>query len=191
MSNRTGRSARVDTGAYAEGSKKMFRGRIDHRDLTVMDPAASEPFHRAVLGCMGFEPVRLSHGATHLRIIQATDAGQRLFSVALPPLGPSGPTCRKRTCRTLRKRRLKFVSSTDILAAKDVLRDPLCLKGDVPAALLSIGTPAEVEAYCSRLINRVGDGRGFILSSDCGVPADARPENFRAMIETGKHHTPS
>ena len=41
-----------------------------------------------------------------------------------------------------------------------------------------------------RLIDSVGDEGGFILSSGCSVPADIRPENFRAMIETGKHHTP-
>ena len=61
----------------------MFRGGIDHLDLSVLDPVSSEAFYRAVLGYMGFEPVRLAHGATHLRIFQATDAGQRLFSIAL------------------------------------------------------------------------------------------------------------
>ncbi|MBW2267891.1 MAG: VOC family protein [Deltaproteobacteria bacterium] len=68
----------------------MFRGGIDHLDLTVMDPAASEAFYTAVLGYMGFEPVRLAHGATQLRIFQATDAGQRLFSVALQPARHGG-----------------------------------------------------------------------------------------------------
>jgi uroporphyrinogen-III decarboxylase len=86
---------------------------------------------------------------------------------------------------------LELDGTTDIFAAKELLRDHLCLKGDVPAALLSIGTPAEVEAYCRKLIDRVGDGGGFILSSGCSVPADVRPENFRAMLETGKHHPPS
>jgi len=83
---------------------------------------------------------------------------------------------------------LELDSTTDIFRAKEVLRDHACLKGDVPAALLSIGTPAEVEAYCKRLIDGVGEGSGFILGSGCSVPSDAKPENFRAMIETGKQH---
>jgi hypothetical protein len=54
--------------------------------------------------------------------------------------------------------------------------------------MLSIGTPAEVGAYCTRLIDEVGAGSGFILGSGCSVPSGAKPENFRVMIETGKRH---
>ncbi len=72
------------------------------------------------------------------------------------------------------------------MAAKDALRGHLCLHGDLPAALLSIGTPADVASYCKRLIDEVGRDGGFILGSGCSVPANVKPENFRSMIETGK-----
>ncbi|MBW2400454.1 MAG: hypothetical protein JRG80_14425 [Deltaproteobacteria bacterium] len=85
---------------------------------------------------------------------------------------------------------LELDSTTDIFAAKEVLRDHLCLKGDVPAALLATGTPEEVESYCKRLISEVGGDGGFILGTGCSVPPNARPENFRAMIETGKQYQP-
>lgn len=85
---------------------------------------------------------------------------------------------------------LELDSMTDIVRAKDAVRGHLCLHGDVPAALLSIGTPADVAAYCRRLIDEVGVAGGFILGSGCSVPANVRPENFRAMIETGKTHRP-
>jgi uroporphyrinogen-III decarboxylase len=81
---------------------------------------------------------------------------------------------------------LELDGTTDIFAAKEILRGHLCLKGDVQAALLSIGKPEDVETYCRKLIDEVGGDGGFILGSGCSVPADARPENFRAMIETGK-----
>jgi uroporphyrinogen-III decarboxylase len=81
---------------------------------------------------------------------------------------------------------LELDSATDIFAAKEVLRGHLCLHGDVPAALLSIGKPEEVTAYCRRLIDQVGADGGFILGSGCSVPSNVKPENFRAMIETGK-----
>jgi hypothetical protein len=83
---------------------------------------------------------------------------------------------------------LSFDSTTDMFAAREVLGDHLCLWGDVSAALLSLGKPQEVGAYCRRLIDEVGARGGFILGSGCSVPPTARPDNFRAMIETGKHY---
>ena len=63
----------------------MFRGSINHLDLTVTTPKVSEPFYRAVLGFMGFESKRLAHGNTHLPLFHSTQEGQRLFSIALQP----------------------------------------------------------------------------------------------------------
>jgi uroporphyrinogen-III decarboxylase len=80
---------------------------------------------------------------------------------------------------------LEVDGQTDIFEAKKVLGDHMCLMGDVSATMFTLGTPAEVEAYCKRLIDEVGEGGGFILSSGCGVPHDAKPENMRALIETG------
>jgi uroporphyrinogen-III decarboxylase len=71
--------------------------------------------------------------------------------------------------------------SSDIFRAKEVLGDHCCLMGDVPAALLKLGEVEEVDEYCRRLIAEVGAGGGFILSSGCTVPIDARPENVAAM----------
>jgi uroporphyrinogen-III decarboxylase len=52
--------------------------------------------------------------------------------------------------------------------------------------MLSIGKPEEVEAYAKRLIDEVGAGAGFILSSGCELPANVKLENLRAMVQTGK-----
>jgi hypothetical protein len=81
---------------------------------------------------------------------------------------------------------LELDSTTDLFAASEALGGHLCLKGDLPAALFSIGTPDEVEAYCRRRIAEVGRDGGYILGSGCSVPADARPENFRRMIDSAK-----
>ena len=79
---------------------------------------------------------------------------------------------------------------TDIFKAKAILRGHLCISGDVPAALLKLGTPQEVSTYCKKLIDIVGDGGGFILSSGCSVPLDARLENVKALVDTGKGYFP-
>jgi len=79
--------------------------------------------------------------------------------------------------------------TTDIFKAKEILKGHMCISGDVPAALLSLGKPEEVEEYCKRLIDEVGDGGGFMLTTGCECPIDVKPENLRAMVETGKSYT--
>jgi uroporphyrinogen-III decarboxylase len=58
--------------------------------------------------------------------------------------------------------------------------------GDVPAALSSLGTPEEMEEYCKKLIDEIGKGGGFILSTACVCPVDAKYENIKRMIQTAK-----
>jgi len=78
--------------------------------------------------------------------------------------------------------------TTDIFKAKEVLKGHMCISGDVPASLLSLGRPEEIEAYCKHLIDEVGDGWGFMLTTGCECPIDVKPENLRAMVETGKSY---
>ncbi len=76
--------------------------------------------------------------------------------------------------------------ATDIYKIKEVLGDIMCIKGDVSAAMLALGTPDEVYNYSTRLIKNMGSG--FILASGCGLPPNAKVENVKAMIfaATGK-----
>jgi uroporphyrinogen-III decarboxylase len=90
--------------------------------------------------------------------------------------------------RSLPKARCIFESdsATNIYKIKEVLGDHMCIKGDVPAALLTLGTPDEVYNYSTKLIKDMG--QGFILASGCTVPPNAKSENVKAMIAaaTGK-----
>ncbi len=72
---------------------------------------------------------------------------------------------------------------TDLRKAKEVLGDTMCLMGDVPASLLYLGSPEEVSEYCRGLIRDLGP-EGFILQSGCDIPANAKVENVRAMVES-------
>ncbi|MBT4518795.1 MAG: hypothetical protein HOC23_02220 [Halieaceae bacterium] len=85
---------------------------------------------------------------------------------------------------------LELDGTTDLALAKEILNDHACLKGDVPAALLALGTPEEVASYCKEKIDIVGAGGGYILGTGCSVPPNVKPENFRAMIDTAKNYRP-
>jgi len=80
--------------------------------------------------------------------------------------------------------------TTNIFNAKKVLKDHVCIMGDVPASLLVAGTTKEVEAYVRSLVEKVGDGGGFILGTGCSMPPNATLENVRTMINTCKSYAP-
>lgn len=70
---------------------------------------------------------------------------------------------------------------TDIRKAKETLADHMAIMGDVPAPLLSAGTPDEVYAYVRALARDVGP-TGLILCPGCDAPIDAKPENMQAFV---------
>ena len=85
---------------------------------------------------------------------------------------------------------LQLDGATDIFNARRILGDHMALHGDVPAPLLTLGTPEEVYAYCKKLIDEIGkDGGGFVLSSGCSTPDDSKIENVRAMVRAGNELT--
>src|SRR5208282_2813584 len=63
---------------------------------------------------------------------------------------------------------LELDSFTDIFKAKELLGE---------------GSKGEVLDYCKRLIETIGKGGGFILSSGCSIPLNAKVDNVMAMTE--------
>jgi uroporphyrinogen-III decarboxylase len=80
---------------------------------------------------------------------------------------------------------LNLDGMTDIRKAKEVLGDHMAIMGDVPAALLSIGTPDDVYAYVRDLIRDVGP-TGLILCPGCDAPINAKPENMEAFVAASR-----
>ena len=79
---------------------------------------------------------------------------------------------------------IQFDGTSDIFKAKDALGDRMCIYGDVPASLLALGAPSEVDEYCHRLIEEVGKGGGFVLGTGCELAPNAKPENVKVMLES-------
>ena len=77
---------------------------------------------------------------------------------------------------------LCYFDRTDMEKAKQVLKDRVCIAGNVPAGLLLTGTPEEVKAYCKNLIDVAGKDGGFILAPGSSLN-EGKPETLRAMID--------
>ena len=78
---------------------------------------------------------------------------------------------------------------TDMFRAKEILKDHVCIMGNVPSPLLQVGTPQEVDDYCRELIEVFGKGGGLILTNGSSIDL-AKPENIKAMIDAPKKYHP-
>jgi hypothetical protein len=82
---------------------------------------------------------------------------------------------------------LWMFDQTDMAKAKEIVGDTLCLFGNVPSAMLKIGTPEDMKEYCKKLIDTAGKGGGFIMGN--GAFFDhAKPENIKAMVDFTKEY---
>jgi hypothetical protein len=79
---------------------------------------------------------------------------------------------------------------TDMFRAKEILKDHVCIMGNVPSPLLQVGTPEEVDEYCKKLIQVCGKGGGLILTNGSSIDL-AKPENIKAMIDAPKKYNPN
>ncbi len=72
--------------------------------------------------------------------------------------------------------------ATNMVKAKEILSDTVCIRGNVPLSILVTGTPDDVRAYCKKLIDVCGKDGGYIMDSSTGLD-DAKPDNVRAMFD--------
>jgi uroporphyrinogen-III decarboxylase len=79
---------------------------------------------------------------------------------------------------------IQLDGATDIFRARRVLGNQVSILGDVPALMLCLAQPEEVEAYCRRLLEEVGGQGAYTMGAGCEIPYNARLENVKAMIES-------
>lgn len=58
-----------------------------------------------------------------------------------------------------------------------------CFDGNIKSLLFVEGSPAEIETEAQNLLHAFRDCRGFILSSGCEIPPEAKPENVAALVK--------
>jgi uroporphyrinogen-III decarboxylase len=73
---------------------------------------------------------------------------------------------------------------TDVRKFKEIMGDRMALLGDVPAALLAVGTPDDVHNYVRDLVRDIGP-TGLLLCPGCDAPINAKPENMEAFVAAG------
>ncbi len=82
---------------------------------------------------------------------------------------------------------LWMIDQSDIGKAKKTVGKVGCMYGNVPSALLALGTPQEVKDYVKRCIDVAGKGGGYIVSN--GAFFDhAKAENVKAMVDFAKEY---
>jgi hypothetical protein len=82
---------------------------------------------------------------------------------------------------------LWMVDQSDMAKVKKTLGKNACLLGNVPSAMLSLGTPKDVKDYVKNLINTVGKDGGLIICNGAFFD-QAKPENVKAMVEAAKEY---
>ena len=61
-----------------------------------------------------------------------------------------------------------------------------CLDGNIKPLFFVEATPEVITEESSRLLNAFASRGGFILSSGCEIPLEAKPENVAAMVSAGR-----
>ncbi|MBI2918429.1 MAG: hypothetical protein HYY01_10600 [Chloroflexi bacterium] len=145
----------------------------------VGNPRVFIPLHRGADGFMSVKQYETFYWPTFKRLLLALcDQG-----LTPCPFFEGDYTSRLEYLRELPKGKvLCHFDRTDLVKAKEVLGDHLCVMGNVPASLLQLGSPQEVREYCQKLVDRVGKGGGFIMAPGCVID-EARPENVKAMCD--------
>jgi len=77
-----------------------------------------------------------------------------------------------------------YFEKTDVVKAKELLKNHTCIMGGIPISLLVSGNPYTIDEYIKNLLEKVKPGGGFILTTGIGsIPLETPIENISAVIE--------
>lgn len=142
------------------------------------NPRVFIPLHKGSDNFMSLEQFRRFYWPTLRQLLTA------LIEEGLTPvLLAEGPyDSRLKTMKDVPEGKLIYwFENVDMERAAAVLRDRVCIMGNVPMSLLASGTVEQVKQYCRRLLALFPDG-GYIMSA-AGALDDSRIDNVRALVD--------
>ena len=80
-----------------------------------------------------------------------------------------------------------LMDQSDMAKTKKTLGQVACIAGNMPSALLNLGTPQQVKDYAKQLIDSCAKGGGYIMSNGSFFD-EAKPENIQAMVDATKEY---
>jgi hypothetical protein len=148
------------------------------------NPLIFMPLHKGADGFLSDEQFKTFYWPTLKKVIVGLVEGG-----CIPfPAAEGGYNTRLRYLKDLPKGKTVWMfDQTDIIKAKGIVGNTLCILGNVSSAMLNLGAPQEVKDYCKKLIDTVGKGGGFIMSNGAFFD-EAKPENVKAMVDITKEY---
>jgi len=148
------------------------------------NPLIFMPLHKGADGFLSDEQFKTFYWPTLRKVmVGLIEGGCIPFAAA-----EGGYNTRLKVIRDLpRGKTLWMFDQTDIVKAKEIVGDTFCILGNVPSAMLNLGTPQQVKDYCKKLIDTVGKGGGFIMANGAFFD-EAKPENVKAMVDFTKEY---
>lgn len=82
------------------------------------------------------------------------------------------------------------IDNIDLMEAKELVGDKVCLMGNVsPADGMLKGNPDVIDAMVRDCVLKASDNpRGFVLATGCEVPIKTPHENMVAFLEAGRKY---
>jgi hypothetical protein len=148
------------------------------------NPRVFIAIHGGVEGFMSLEQYKRFYWPTLQRLLVALcEAGLNPFVLV-----EGGSDSRLETMADIPAGKVCYwFDHVDMRRAKEVLGGTACIAGNVPLALLTVGTPGDVRAYCEDLIDAVGRDGGFILGPS-GQTDNVKIENVKPMVDCAKEY---
>jgi len=148
------------------------------------NPLIFIPLHKGADGFLSDEQFKKFYWPTLKQVILGLIEGG---CVPLPA-AEGGYSSRLNVVKDLPKgKTLWMIDLTDMADVKKTLGKNACLLGNVPSALLNLGTPQEVKDYVKKLIDVAGKDGGLIVQNGAFFD-QAKPENVKAMVDAAKEY---
>jgi uroporphyrinogen-III decarboxylase len=147
-------------------------------------PVVFIPLHKGADGFMSDEQFKKFYWPTLREVMMGLIAE----GVVPNPAAEGKWTTRLEIMQDLPKGKvLWMIDQSDMAKAKKTIGRVSCIYGNVPSALLALGTPQQVKDYVKTCIDVAGKGGGYIVSNGAFFD-QAKAENVKAMVEFAKEY---